>query len=193
MKDYASLKKALAWNGDWVMLKEIPGWIIGTHWVTLALSSKLQLQLLSLLAIPINQRHVSVMKLLCIIGKLRYMQLAVTGGIGHFYAMQVTLTRDQASKNATVNLSTWFQQHIKLWQSLCVEMKTRPNYLAKLLRQAAFNIDYTDASGQGAGGFWIQPNEYGINFTWQVKWPSDIVHQLVRFTNPDVTITKSNL
>ena len=48
-KDSASLKKGLVGEGDWVMVKEVLGWIIETHWVTLALYSKQQIELCFLL------------------------------------------------------------------------------------------------------------------------------------------------
>ena len=121
------------------------------------------------------------------------MHLAVLGGIGHFYAMQVSLTRSLATKNATANLSARFHQDIKFWRSLCVKIKTRPTYLANIFHWAVSIIVYIDAPGQGAGGVWIDPNEYGINFYWKVKWPDDIVRQLVSFTNPGDTITNWNL
>ena len=53
------------------------------------------------------------------------MHLAVLGGIGHFYAMQVSLTCTRASENATYKLTLCFHQDIKLWRSLWVELTTR--------------------------------------------------------------------
>ena len=97
------------------------------------------------------------------------MYLAVLGATRHFYAMQGALARSQAANNATVNLSACFHQDIKFWRSLCVEMKTRPTDLAKLVHRAASNIGYIYALVQGSGGVWIYPNEDGIIFFWQVK------------------------
>ena len=37
------------------------------------------------------------------------------------------------------------------------------------------DIGYTDASGKGAGGVWIEPNKDGTNFVWRVKWSSNII------------------
>ena len=52
LKESSSLKKALVRDGEWEIIKEILGWVIDTHWGTLALSSKRRLGLISLLYIP---------------------------------------------------------------------------------------------------------------------------------------------
>ena len=80
------------------------------------------------------------------------MHLVVLGGIGNFYTMQVALTCAWDVKNAMANLSSWFHQDSKFWWSLCVKMKTRLIYLAKIVHRDASEISYTDASPQGAEG-----------------------------------------
>ena len=113
MKGSASLEKALAGDRDWDMVKDIPGWVIDTHRGTISLSSKQRLEILSLLAIHLTQRHISAKKLERLIRKIRSMYLAMPGAISHFYAMQVSLTRARAAKNATANISAQFHQDIK--------------------------------------------------------------------------------
>ena len=55
------------------------------HRVTLALSSKRRLEIISLLGIPNSQRRISVKNLERIIVNIRSMHLTVPGTIGHFY------------------------------------------------------------------------------------------------------------
>ena len=83
----------MARDGNWARVKEIVGWLIYTLWGNLALYSKQQLEIFYLLKIPTTQRRISVKKLERLIGKLGYMHLSVPGSIGHFYAMQVALSR----------------------------------------------------------------------------------------------------
>ena len=45
--------------------------MINTHWVTLALSSKQHIEIISLLGIPDSQRCISIKKLERLIGKIR--------------------------------------------------------------------------------------------------------------------------
>ena len=72
-------------------------------------------------------------------------------------------------------------------------MAYRPIYLVELVYPPTSDLGYTDASGLGSGGVWIDPNKDSKNYTWRVQWPSDITQDLVRFTNPEDTITNLDL
>ena len=113
VKKYARPKKVWAGFGDWATIKEILGWVIETHLGNLTLYSKLHIELSYLMEIPNIQVCISVNKMKRLIGKLRSMHLDVPGDIGHFYAMQVSLTRSQAEKRPAANLSVLFHQEIK--------------------------------------------------------------------------------
>ena len=95
VKDSVSLKKMFSGDGDgyWSTIKEILGWVIGTHRSTLVLSSKQHLQIISLLVIPDSHRRISAKNLECLISKLRSMHLLVLGSIWYFYTMHFSLTR----------------------------------------------------------------------------------------------------
>ena len=72
-------------------------------------------------------------------------------------------------------------------------MTDHPTYLAKLVHRLASDLGYTNASGLSAVGVWIDANEDGKNYTWRVKWPADIIQELVSFTNPKGNTTNSDL
>ena len=72
-------------------------------------------------------------------------------------------------------------------------MSDHPTYLAELVNPPTSDLGYTDASGLGSGRVWIDPNKDSKNYTWRVQWPSDITQDLVRFTNPEDTITNLDL
>ena len=72
-------------------------------------------------------------------------------------------------------------------------MIDRPTYLAELVHQPASDLGYINVLSLGAGGVWIDPNEDGKNYTWSVKWPSNITQELVSFTNPEGAITNLDL
>ena len=69
-------------------------------------------------------------------------------------------------------------------------MTTRLTYLADLVYWAASKLGYTNAYVKGYGGVWIKPNEYGTNFFWQLKWPTNII---CHFSNLGGTIINSDL
>ena len=80
VKDSVSLKKAMEVDRDWATTKEILGWVVYT-----AAGG-------TLLEIPPSQCRISTKKLERLIGKLRSMNLAVLGAVGHLYNLQQSLT-----------------------------------------------------------------------------------------------------
>ena len=189
-KDSVSLKKALAGDGDWSQVKEILGWIIDTRLSTLRLSPKRVSDLLQQLDIPSSQRKMRRKRLEILIGKLRSMHLAIPGAISHFYYLQQALTK--ATPNLAY-LSNDFHSEIKYWKQLVDNMGSRPTYLAEIVQRLASALGFTDASGLGAGGVWIDPNSDGHNFVWRFEWPEDIRSDLVSWDNPNGRITNSDL
>ena len=73
-------------------------------------------------------------------------------------------------------------------------MHTRPTYLAEIVQRLPTDIGFTDSSGLGAGGVWIDPNKDGRNYVWRLPWPEDITDLLSfdnlqgRITNPDLEL-----
>ena len=95
------MKKVLDEDGDWLTTKEILGWVVDTNKGTLSLPPKRKAELLSLLNIPTTCCCMSVKLLERLIGNLWSIHIALTDAIGHFYAMQVALTRAWAANGAT--------------------------------------------------------------------------------------------
>ena len=189
-KDSVSLKKALAGDGDWSQTKEILGWVIDTRLSTLRLSHKRTADLLLQLDIPPTQRKMRRKRLEVLIGKLRSMHLAIPGAISHFYYLQQALTK---ATPKVAYLSNNFHTEVRYWKQLVEEMEWRPTHLAEIVQRYASALGFTDASGLGAGGVWINPNADGHNFVWRFEWPADIVSDLVSWDNPRGRITNSDL
>ena len=110
LKDSVSIKKALAGDGNWSLIKEILGWVLNTTSGTLHLSDKRRRDLKKLLTIPHTQLRLSRKKLKRLIGKLRLIQLAVLGVIRHFYHLQMALTRTSPK---TAYLSKSFHEDVQ--------------------------------------------------------------------------------
>ena len=190
LKDSISLKKARAGDGNWQTSKEILGWIIDSNTGTISLSEKRIQDLDMLLRIPASQHRMSRKKLERLIGKLRSMHLAIPGAIGHFYHIQMALTK---ANRRTAYLSKDFHNDIAHWRLLCSRMKHRPTYLAEIVQRLPTDIGYTDASGLGGGGVWLNPNADGVHHVWRLPWPADIKADLVSLDNPSGHITNSDL
>ena len=118
------------------------------------------------------------------------MHLAIPGAIGHFYHMQMALTK---ANKRTAYLSDAFHAEVVHWKNLILEMHSRPTYLAEIVHRLATDLGYTDASGLGAGGVWLNLNGDGQHYVWRLQWPHDIMDDLVSFANPKGRITNSDL
>ena len=130
---------------------------------------------------PPSQRRISTKKLDHLIGKLCSMHLAVPGTVGHFYNLQQSLTAAHHAHRSTAYVTTGFHSDLRFWRQLCADMPIRPTYLAEIVQRLPTDIGFADASGLGAGGFWIDPNKDGLNYVWRLPWPEDIRTDLVIF------------
>ena len=72
-------------------------------------------------------------------------------------------------------------------------MDIRPIYLVKIVHRDSYNLWYCDASGVGAGGVWVYPNEDRVNRIWQVQWPEYTKAELTSFKNIKRETTNSDL
>ena len=148
--------------------------MVDTEDGTLRLPPKRKAELGTLLNIPPSQCRISTKKLERLIGKLRSMHLAIPGAVGHFYNLQQSLTAAHHAHRSTAYVTSGFHSNLRFWRRLCAEMPTRPTYLVEIVQRLPTNIGFTDASGLGAGGVWIDPNKDGRNYAWHLPWPEDI-------------------
>ena len=104
--------------------------------------------------------------------------------MGHFYNLQQSLTVADHVHRATAYFTRGFHSDLRFWRRLCAEIPTHPTYLAEIVQRLPRDIGFSDASGLGVGGVWIDPNEDGRNYVWRLPWPEDIRIDLVSFDNP---------
>ena len=69
------------------------------------------------------------------------------------------LTVANHDSRSTAYLS--FHRGVHFWKYLCVDMVSRPTFLAEIVQRLTTDVGYTDTSGLGCGGVWIDPNEEG--------------------------------
>ena len=173
------MKKYRKGDGDWVVEKDILGWILNSEKGTFQLPSRCLKELKYLLAISPSQWRLPVSKLRSIIDKLRSMHLAMPGAIGHLFFIQEALTK--AGEASKAYLSKSFHWEIAHWQRLSTDLLARPHFLAEVVCRLPTALVFCDTSGVNAGGVWIYPDGSGKNFFWQVLWPVDIVADLVNW------------
>ena len=166
--------------------------MVNTEDGTLRFSPKRKAELETLIDIPPLQSRIATKKLKRLIGKIRSMHLAIPGAVGHFYNLHRSLTAAHHAHPATAYVTSGFHCDLRFWRRLCAEMHTRPTYLAEIVQRLPTGIGFMDASGLGAGGVWIDPNEDGRNYVWRLPCPEDIQTDHVSFDNPQGRITNSD-
>ena len=77
------------------------------------------------------------------------MHLVIPGAVGHFYHLQMALTATNYAIRATAYILKDFHRDVQFWQSLCVDMVSRPTLFAEIVQRLATDVGYTNASGLG--------------------------------------------
>ena len=129
-------------------------------------------------------------KLELLVGKLRFMHLAVPGAVSHFYHIQRALSQAGTDR---AWLSPAFHCNIPDWKILADQTANRPTHLVKIVRREPTPLGCCDASGLGAGVVRLDPYCLGKDLVWCHPFPADIISDLVSSTNRGRTITNSGL
>ena len=190
IKDSVIMKKLVAGEEDWTFIKEVLGWILDTDAGTVTLLERKLEELLTLVDIPATQCRMGQKDLERLVGKIRSMHIAVSGAVAHLFHIQRALNQggvDQAW------LSAAFHRELANWKALALQAASRPTHLAEIVRREPTHLGFCEAPGLGAGGVWLNPTRTGQNLVWRHPWPPEIIASLVSSTNPQGTITKSDL
>ena len=132
-----------------------------------------------------------------VLGELRSMPLALPGSQNLFNQLQKALS---AKIGTCISLKKGAHQTLKGFQWILDDIATRPTRIVVLIPLLCTAEGHHDASRIGAGGVWFpSPNLNPHNgfdsrpFIWRLEWPQFITEQLVSSTNPNGTISNSNL
>jgi hypothetical protein len=217
-KEPASVKKLKQGDGYWCTRKMVLGWIIDTVQMTIELPPHRMARLQTLLAsIPPHQKRTTVKKWQQLLGELRSMTLALPGSRGLFSLLQEALRHHSDGR---IRLSQGVHHAISDFHWLANELATRPTRLFEIVPQPEPELlGAADASGLGMGGVWFpltpQLKERAVKTTareearkpplrpaettlpgpllWRVPFSSEIRSKLVSSSNPQGTITNSDL
>ena len=194
-----SIKKLRKGDCSWAQVKTILGWVINTMTMTISLPEHRVERLAEILAsIPLTQKRTSVRKWHKVLGELRSMSLALPGARHLFSQMQHALS---TATKTRIALKKGVHQALQDFRWLYDNIRNRPTRIAELIPLLPSALGYHDASGTGAGGVWFPTKDLvpragvapGQPLLWRFQWPEDIVNSLVSTSNPDGTITNSDL
>ena len=183
-----SLKKLLKGDGSWGTRKIILGWLIDTVRQTIELPAHRKIELSQLFHELRGKQRVTRKRWEQILGKLRFVSVAIPGSAGLFCALQLALNK---SSHGRVRLTTAIQHHLSTFARLAASLGSRPTYLAEIVPQDPNLLGATDAAKPGMGGVYFDAT--GAAYVWRQPFSPDIQRRLVSFDNPRGTITNSDL
>ena len=125
-----------------------------------------------------------------LVGNLRSMHLAVPGAVAHLFHVQRALNKGEVDQ---AWLSPKLYRELANWKELDLRAASQPMHLAEIIHRETTHLGFCDASDLGAGGLWLNPARTSQNLVWRLPWLPNIVANLVSSTNPQVTITNSDL
>ena len=118
------------------------------------------------------------------------MHLTVPGVVAHLFHIQSELNQGGVDR---AWLYPAFRFELANWGALALQAASQPTHLAEIFRREPTHIGFCDALGLGAGGVWLKPARTGQNLVWRHLWSPEIISILVSSTNPQGTITNSDL
>ena len=187
-REALSLKKMLQGDGCWSTRKVLLGWIVDTVRQTLELPPHRKQALNEIFAGLARKKRVSRKQWERILGKLRFVSVAIPGSASLFSAMQLALNKSEDSR---VRITRALRDHIDAFSALAADLSARPTHLAEIIPQEPTLLGTTDAAKAGMGGVFY--DSQGKPYLWRFPFPEDIQRDLVSYDNPKGSITNSDL
>jgi hypothetical protein len=79
------------------------------------------------------------------------------------------------------------------FRTLIKILAQRPTNCKELVVNTPGYVGFYDASKLGAGGVWLSGSLHLSPIVWRLEWPPDMQQNVVSFSNPNGTITNSDL
>ena len=183
-----SLKKLLKGDGSWATRKLILGWLIDTVRQTLELPAYRKEALAEIFTELAGKNRVSNKRWMEILGKLRFVSVAIPGTGSLFTALQGALTKANGNR---IRITRQLRDHIQAFASLAASLSSRPTHLAEIIPQDPSFVGTTDAAKAGMGG--VIFDALGHSYFWRYPFPPEVQQRLVSADNPHGDITNSDL
>ena len=187
-REALSLKKMMQGDGCWSTRKVLLGWIVDTVRQTLELPPHRKQTLNDIFSSLASKKRVSRKQWERILGKLRFVSVAIPGSASLFCAMQLALNKSEDSR---VRITRSLRDHIDTFAALAADLSSRPTHLAEIVPQEPTLLGTTDAAKAGMGGIFYDST--GKPYVWRFPFPADIQRDLVSYDNPKGIITNSDL
>ena len=183
-----SLKKMLQGDGSWETRKHLLGWIVDALCQTLELSPRRKLELTKIFASLCEAKRVSHKRWERLLGKLRWLAVAIPGSQGLLGALQLALNKSDKNR---IRITRELKDHIHELARLSSSLQDRPTYLPEIIPQQPTLLGATDAAKAGMGGIFYDSE--GNAYLWRCPFKPEVQDLLVSVDNPNGSVTNSDL
>ena len=157
-----SIKKMRKGDGSWGTRKLVLGWILDTTRHTIELPPHRKEALADIFKSLVGLKRISRKRWESILGKLRFISVALPGSAGLFCALQLALQR--TTSDGRIRITQELRQHIDAFSRLATQVAARPTHLAEIVPEAPHFVGATDAAKAGMGGVFFDPS--GQGYVW---------------------------
>ncbi len=187
-----SASKIAKGDAAWSHKKRILGWDLDTQSMTLHLPPHRCTRLRELLQGFLLQRRTSRHKWQRLLGELHSMAPALHSKKYLFSILHHVLVDQRGSRLRINNL---VRRSLRDWLALATDVLDHPVPLAHLVPMPPTFLGATDASKAGMGGFWLPTTLHPpcSPLVWRAPFSSNIQRALVSVTNPQGSVTNSDL
>jgi hypothetical protein len=190
-KDPISEKKLGKGDARWDTHKEILGYWLDGRARTVQLPPSRADALLKELKSILKKKRIPLKRFRSIAGRLQHAARILPAAKAFFTPINnalrgfptfIGLSRHGEVRRALLDIAV-----------LIRNLASRPTHVRELVQNSLDYVGYCDASGFGAGGVWFGGEKHLQPIVWRIQWPLDITTALVSTSNPNGTITNSDL
>jgi hypothetical protein len=191
-KDPISEKKLAKGDARWDTTKEILGYMLDGVNRTVQLPPSRAVDLLKEVQSILKKKRVPLKRFQSINGRLQHAARILPSAKAFFTPLNTALrglpTYVGLGRHGEVR---WAMLDMA---GIIRNLASRPTHVSELVQADEPDyIGYCDASGFGAGGVWFGGRKHLAPIVWRVPWPKDLTNAIISDSNPQGTITNSDL
>ena len=178
-------------DGNFTSEKEMVGFILDGIKRTIQLPQTKAAAYIKEIHLTLRRTSVPLKARQTLVGKLRHASIILPAARGFFTpinaAMQGGVERIGLGKRSDIRAA------LKDLCSLIRILGSRPTHVREILIDMPCYVGYHDAAAEGAGGVWFSLRHVMPPVVWRLAFPLDIAKDVVSLSNPNGSITNSDL
>jgi hypothetical protein len=190
-KEPISTKKLEKGDGNFTSNKEMVGFLFDGIKRTVQLPPTKAAAYIKEIHLILRRTSVPLKALQTLVGKLRHASVILPAARGFFTPLNAAM-RGGVERIGLGKLSD-IRAALKDLCSLIRILGSRPTHVREILIDMPCYVGYHDAAAEGAGGVWFSLVHAMPPVVWRVVFPLDIAHNVVSLSNPNGSITNSDL